>query len=38
MLAVEGTVNGKQNRRMGDSEFLLISRGFHWINEWPFNH
>lgn len=24
-------------RRVDDSEFLLISRGFHWINERPFN-
>ena len=41
MLALEGTVDGKQIRgrfrRMGDSRFRLISRGFHWINEWPLN-
>ncbi len=41
MLALEGTVNGKQIRgrfrRMDDSRFLLTSRGFRWINEWPFN-
>ncbi len=41
VLALEGTVNGKQIRgrfrRMDDSRFRLISRGFHWINEWPFN-
>ena len=41
ILAVEATVNGKQIqgrfRRMDDSRFLLLSRGFHWINEWPFN-
>ena len=41
VLALEGTVNGKQirgrYRRMDDSRFLLISRGFHWINEWPVN-
>lgn len=41
VLALEGTVNGKQirgrYRRMDDSRFLLISRGFHWINEWPIN-
>lgn len=24
-------------RRVDDSEFLLTSRGFHWINEQPFN-
>ena len=41
VLALEGTVNGKQIRgrfrRMDESRFLLISRGFHWINERPFN-
>ncbi len=41
VLALEGTVNGKQIRgrfrRMDDSRFLLISRGFHWINERPVN-
>ncbi|HEX3128156.1 MAG TPA: hypothetical protein VH394_12570, partial [Thermoanaerobaculia bacterium] len=41
VLTVEASVNGQQIRgrfrRMGDSRFLLISRGFHWINEQPFN-
>ena len=41
VLALEGTVNGKQIRgrfrRMDESRFLLLSRGFHWINEWPVN-
>lgn len=41
LLALEGTVNGQQIRgrfrRMDDSRFLLISRGFHWINERPVN-
>ncbi len=41
VLALEGTVNGKpirgRYRRMDDSRFLLISRGFHWINERPLN-
>jgi hypothetical protein len=41
VLALEGTVNGEQirgrYRRMDDSRFPLISRGFHWINERPFN-
>ncbi|MEA2564758.1 MAG: hypothetical protein QOH06_6262 [Acidobacteriota bacterium] len=41
VLALEGTVNGKQIRgrfrRMGDSRFPLISRGFHLINERPLN-
>lgn len=41
VLALEGTVNGQQIRGrfrwMDDSRFPLLSRGFHWINEWPFN-
>jgi hypothetical protein len=41
VLALEGTVDGKQIRgrfrRMDDSRFSLLSRGFHWINEWPFD-
>jgi hypothetical protein len=41
VLALEGTVDGKQIRgrfrRMDDSRFPLISRGFHWITERPFN-
>ena len=41
LLALEGTVDGKQIRgrfrRMDDSRFPLISRGFRWINEQPFN-
>ena len=41
VLALEGTVNGKQIRgrfrRMAASRFPLLSRGFHWINEWPYN-
>ncbi|HEX3148712.1 MAG TPA: hypothetical protein VHR66_11545 [Gemmataceae bacterium] len=24
-------------RHVGDDKFLLKSRGFHWINEWPYN-
>ena len=24
-------------KRIDDSKFLLKSRGFHWINEFPFN-
>jgi hypothetical protein len=37
---MEGTLNGKikaRLRRAESSDFLLISRGFHWINEYPFN-
>ncbi len=41
VLALEGTVNGEQirgrYRRMDDSRFLLISRGFRWIIERPLN-
>jgi len=41
VLALEGTVDGKQIRgrfrRMDDTRFPLLSHGFHWINEWPFN-
>jgi hypothetical protein len=41
VLALEGTVNGQQicgrYRRMDDSRFPLLSRGFHWINEQPVN-
>jgi len=41
VLALEGTVDGKQIRgrfrRMDDSRFPLLSWGFHWINERPFN-
>jgi hypothetical protein len=40
VLVMEGTLNGKiraKLRRADESSFLLISRGFHWINEYPFN-
>ncbi|MFL6201531.1 MAG: hypothetical protein ACJ76J_20350 [Thermoanaerobaculia bacterium] len=41
VLALEGTVDGKQIRgrfrRLDDSRFPLVSRGFHWINERPLN-
>lgn len=40
-LALEGTVDGKKIRallhRTKTPEFLLFTRGFHWINEFPFN-
>jgi hypothetical protein len=40
-LVLEGTIDGKKLRakcrRMETSEFRLVSRGFHWINEFPFN-
>ncbi len=41
LLAIEGSLEGKPLRaklRLTDaSQFLLINRGFHWINEYPFN-
>jgi hypothetical protein len=40
-LVLEGTFQGRavraQLRRSDESEFLLVNRGFHWINEYPFN-
>jgi len=40
-LAMEGSVNGERVSirltRIDTSKFLLINRGFHWINERPFN-
>ena len=41
VLTLEGTMDGKQIRaklRLGEkADFRLLSRGFHWINEYPFN-
>jgi hypothetical protein len=41
VLAVEGTFDGHQIRawlrRTETGDFPLLSRGFHWINEHPFN-
>jgi hypothetical protein len=41
LLTLEGMLDGHQLRarlrRDEDREFLLTSRGFHWINEYPFN-
>ena len=41
-VTMEGTFDGKKIRatlkRSDTSDFLLISRGFHWINEYPLNH
>ncbi len=41
VLTLEGTFEGKKIRaklrRADDSKFLLRERGFHWINEYPFN-
>jgi hypothetical protein len=40
-LELEGTFEGKKMlaklRRVDASEFLLMNRSFHWINEFPFN-
>ncbi len=40
-LIVDGTMDGKRIhaklRRAEDREFLLTTRGFHWINEYPFH-
>jgi hypothetical protein len=42
LVAMEGTFDGKKVKatlkRADTSDFLLISRGFHWINEFPLNH
>jgi hypothetical protein len=41
LLTLEGTLDGRtiraHLRRSDETEFLLVSRGFHWINEYPFN-
>jgi uncharacterized membrane protein YphA (DoxX/SURF4 family) len=41
LMSVEGPFEGHQIRaklrKMDESKFLLNSRGFHWINEFPFN-
>lgn len=40
-LVLAGQFDGEQIRarlrRIGESRFLLMSRGFHWINEYPFS-
>jgi hypothetical protein len=40
-LAIDGTFENKHVtanvRRVASSQYLLVSRGFHWINEVPFN-
>jgi hypothetical protein len=41
LLTLEGTLDGQKIsaklRRAETKDFLLVSRGFHWINEYPFN-
>jgi hypothetical protein len=40
-LVLEGTFDGQavraELRRVDEARFLLVNRGFHWINEYPFN-
>jgi uncharacterized membrane protein YphA (DoxX/SURF4 family) len=40
-LVIQGNYGGHPMRadlrRTSDSDFLLVNRGFHWINEYPFN-
>jgi len=41
VLTLAGTMNGSEItarlHRSGERKFLLTDRGFHWINEFPFN-
>jgi hypothetical protein len=41
LLALDGTMDGRKTRltlrREDESSYRLVSRGFHWINETPFN-
>jgi hypothetical protein len=41
LLTLEGTLDGRRirarMRRVDTPEFRLINRGFHWINEYPYN-
>lgn len=42
VLEMQGTMDGQairaRLRRMDERRFVLVSRGFHWVNEYPFNH
>jgi hypothetical protein len=42
VLELDGTMDGQRIRarlrRMDESRFSLVSRGFHWVNEYPYNH
>lgn len=42
VLDLDGTMDGQKIRarlrRMDESRFSLVSRGFHWVNEGPYNH
>lgn len=40
VLALEGMLDGQKVRarlHRQDASFLLVNRGFHWVNEFPFN-
>jgi hypothetical protein len=41
LLAIQGTMDGRKIRarlrRVSQPDFILMNRGFHWINEYPFN-
>jgi hypothetical protein len=41
-LSLDGNVNGHEEhirlRRMDSAEFPLTSRGFHWVQDYPYNH
>jgi hypothetical protein len=41
LVTLRGTLDGHRLRarlrRLDESRFLLLDRGFHWINEYPFN-
>jgi hypothetical protein len=40
-LSLDGSINGQkatlQLRQLDHTKFLLTSRGFHWIQDYPFN-
>ena len=40
-LALDGTINGQKAslrlHRLDHTKFLLVARGFHWIQDYPFN-
>ena len=41
LLTLEGNLNQdslKINlRKVGENQFLLVNRGFNWVNDYPFN-
>jgi hypothetical protein len=42
LLEVQGTMDGQaihaRLRRIDEAKFMLVSRGFHWVSEYPINH